>query len=124
MDQAKFQIEVAPGPASNPQPHFRQVEAIYDPEVATMTLPKELVHELGLRTVGHRHIRVGRRERKVELVGPLWVQFGGRRAYTDAVVKPGKVRLGFSPRVEMDLIVKETGELQPRDPKGIAYFVR
>lgn len=124
MHARKMEIEVAAGPASNPQPLFRPVQAVYDPQVATMTIPRRLVKELGLRKVGHRKVRVGRKETEVELVGPLWVQFEGRRTYVDAAVRRGNVRLGFSPRVAMDLVVEESGKLVPRDPKEIAYFVR
>lgn len=123
MHARKIAIEVAAGPASNPQPKFRPVQAVYDPQVATMTIPRRLAKELGLRKIGHRKIRVGRKETRVELVGPIWVQVANRRAYTDVIVRPGSVRVGFSPRVEMDLVVKESGQLEPRDPNGIVYFV-
>ncbi|MHB8494514.1 MAG: hypothetical protein ACYC9Z_01725 [Casimicrobiaceae bacterium] len=107
MKQPMVTIEVASGPATVAQPIFVSIEAQIDPEVPTLSLPPATVKRLGLKMLGTRTARQGKREIELQIVGPVWVQAGGRRTYVDSVMRRGKARFGYIPLAAMDLVLKE-----------------
>jgi clan AA aspartic protease len=109
----------------------RTVRALVDTRATLLSLPEDVVKELGLPVIGRRGVRYADGRRKsVRCVGGLLIEICGRVMSCDALVEPvGTMPLvGQIPLEGLDLIVDpKSQEVRPNpdspdEPTMMQYF--
>jgi predicted aspartyl protease len=101
----------------------KRIAGVVDSGASSLVLPREVVEELGLPTVGSFKVRYAdERSAKRNKVKDAWLQLLGRDGVFSAVVEPKRkdALIGAIVMEELDLVDDcKSQRLYPRDPKQI-----
>jgi clan AA aspartic protease len=99
------------------------VQGVVDSGAANLVLPRKVVQELGLKTVGQATVRYAdQRTAKRQVVEEVRLDLLGRHGTFQALVEPARetALIGAIVLEALDLVVDcTTQKLRPRDPRGI-----
>lgn len=90
-----------------------EVEGIVDTGAAMLSLPEDLVEQLGLRIMGHRRVRYANgKPDRIPFAGVLLLEIQGRETSADCLVqkKGSPVLIGQIPLEAMDWAVHPAGQ--------------